>query len=182
MSYFDAIPARWVTLGGSTVLLTNITKRVSAKQDIKSSTMFITYQIKDGERPDILANRLYDNPNYWWIFLLVNEKYDLCLDWPLNDNELTEYINSQYADPYATHHYVDKQGTIIDPEVQNETTIWKSQSNVVAHAIQLFKTGLSEVTNTEYETALNDEKRIIRVLDPDFLDLFVSQYEELMDG
>ena len=31
------------------------------------------YEIKDGERPDIVASRLYKNPKLYWTFFVVND-------------------------------------------------------------------------------------------------------------
>ena len=34
---------------------------------------YIDYQIRDGERPDIVSNSLYGTPEYYWVFFLINE-------------------------------------------------------------------------------------------------------------
>jgi len=36
-------------------------------------TSYLYYQVKDGERPDIVSYKLYDTPDYYWTFFVIND-------------------------------------------------------------------------------------------------------------
>ena len=67
------------------------------KEFIDSTSAYTFYEIKNGERPDIVSQRLYDNPNYYWTFFIVNEAlHDGLQTWPLSQEDLFTYIEREY--------------------------------------------------------------------------------------
>jgi len=36
-------------------------------------TTYLYYQVKDGERPDIVSYKLYNTPDYYWTFFVIND-------------------------------------------------------------------------------------------------------------
>ena len=51
----------------------NIWRRAQVLTEFKSSvTMFTEDTVKDGERPEDIATRLYGNPFYNWTILVIN--------------------------------------------------------------------------------------------------------------
>ena len=63
------------------------------------SKYFENYIISNGERPDIIADELYDNISLWWLILLLNDI--TYFDFPIYEdetiNELRDEIyNSEY--------------------------------------------------------------------------------------
>ena len=36
-------------------------------------TSYLYYQVKDGERPDVVSYKLYDTPDYYWTFFVIND-------------------------------------------------------------------------------------------------------------
>ena len=61
-------------------------------------TEYTFYQIKDGERPDIVSQRLYDTPDYYWTFFIVNDFLaDGYIAWPLSVNDLELDIDRIYS-------------------------------------------------------------------------------------
>ena len=58
---------------------------------------YIDYQIRDGERPDIVSNSLYGTPEYYWVFFLINEHLKNGISgWPMPEQELLKYIAEEY--------------------------------------------------------------------------------------
>ena len=56
------------------------------------------YEIQDGERPDIVSKRLYDNPDYYWTFFIINDfLHDGLSSWPMTQQDLDEYIEKEYS-------------------------------------------------------------------------------------
>lgn len=114
------------------------------------------YRIKEGETPDIIAHKMYGKAYYHWTIFLINNIWDYAASWPLDNFALTEFINTKYnGGGNNIKHYVNKGGFIVN---QGEDTI--------------------AVTNADYEYQLNENKRKIIIVKPDFVELFVSKFED----
>ena len=76
----------------------NIYRSVRPLQDfIDNSSAYTFYEVKNGERPDITSQRLYDNPNYYWTFFIVNDiLHDGMRAWPMSQEDLFDYIAIEY--------------------------------------------------------------------------------------
>jgi hypothetical protein len=70
--------------------------------DIKAdeTISYKLYSIIDGERPDVISQKLYGTPEYHWTFFVVNNELKCGLNnWPLSDGQLSKYV-SEYYEPY----------------------------------------------------------------------------------
>lgn len=89
-------------------VLTDITTNVRIrKQILEDITLYDEYDIKEGETPEIIAEKYYGNPEYHWIILLANQRYDYLSDFPLTSAELYEHTVNTYGEDhiYDVHHY-----------------------------------------------------------------------------
>ena len=154
---------------GDFKLVTNLLKRVAVRSKIKTNVLiFDTYDVKEGETPEILADKLYDDAELHWVILLVNDITDRYHQWPQNQNQFLACINDKYSNVDATHHYEISQvsgDTTIKIDIGTDNTDYPTAS---------------VITNFEYEEELQDKKRKIRLLDPAYLGAFVAEYEKLM--
>ena len=122
-------------------------------------TLFDEYDIVDGETPEIVAEKIYGDPEYHWIIMLANQKHDYISDFPLSEQALVKHIIATYgAQRYATRHYVNADGFVV-----NSTA-----------------TGAVSVSNDDYERALNESKRRIKVISPQVISTILTQYKELL--
>lgn len=138
--YFEKFPQSFYTLDNRTTvqLVTNITVRNIVKDAIKENySIYDEYDIKDGETPEILADKFYNNPNYHWIILHMNDIIDPRFDWPLTQPRLIEFVIDKYGNTSAIHHYENVDG---DPAVGNifvststTPTIIISQNDVIVN-------------------------------------------------
>jgi hypothetical protein len=56
------------------------------------------FQIRNGDRPDIVSNLLYNTPDYYWTFFLVNDHLKSGLSgWPMMQEELDDYLEIEYS-------------------------------------------------------------------------------------
>ena len=102
-------------------LVRDITRNVRIRRDaVRNSAFYNLYTIKDGETPDVIAKRVYDNSDLFYLVMLANDIYDWRTDVPLTQAEFEYYMREHYVDPYAIHHYEDTAGNIID--LDNEET------------------------------------------------------------
>ena len=78
-------------------LATNILKRVGFNPlSKKDKDHFVTYYIKDRETPEIIADKLYGNPEFHWLVLLYNNIVNPYKDWPMDSFALEKYIDNKY--------------------------------------------------------------------------------------
>jgi hypothetical protein len=154
---------------GNFKLVTNLMKRVAIRAKVKTNTMlFDTYDVKEGETPEMLADKLYDDSNLHWIIMYVNNITDRYHQWPLSTPQFLAFLNDKYSNPDGTHHYEITQTS------GNTTVTIDIGSDNTSHA------GATLVTNREYEESRQDTLRKIRLLDPAYVDQFVEEFENLI--
>ena len=165
------------------LLVKNIWRRAQILVEYKSQiTLFTEENVRDGERPEDVATRLYRNPFYNWTILVINDITDVYSQWPKSVSQLQDFINDKYDNPMATKHHVttevkDANGNIIVPAGKvvpsNYQIAYYNGSNTVT-AIPV-----ASVTNATYETELNSKKQNIQVVKPELIEDFVSVYYEI---
>ena len=78
--------------------LTNLLTRSAFLQDIVNNVgIWYDYEIKDGETPEIIADKLYGSVERYWIVLLFNKLQNPYYDFPLDQPQLESYIESKYG-------------------------------------------------------------------------------------
>ena len=151
--------------------VTNLLRRVGLRAKLKSNTsLYDTYDVKEGETPEMIAFKLYGDSELHWIVLMINDITDRYHQWPMNFSQFNEYLNDKYSNPDGIHHYETTQ-TSGDTKVKIE---------VINDVDEDAYTGLTPITNREYEESEQDAKRSIRLLDPSFVDQFVDEYKKLI--
>ena len=169
--YFEQFPLiPYDSVGnGNFQLVTNLLKRVGVRAKVKTNVLvFDTYDVKEGETPEMIADKLYDNSELHWVVLLMNDITDRYHQWPLNYNQFLAHINDKYSNVDATHHYEIEQ-------TSGDTTI-----KIDIGTDNTEHSGATAVTNYEYEVSQEDKKRKIRLLDPTYIGVFVAEYQKLM--
>lgn len=80
-----------------TTIVSDITRNVRLRKEILSNvTIFDEYDIQDGETPEIIAEKFYGTPEYHWIVMLTNDKYDWITDFPLTETQLVKHTQDVY--------------------------------------------------------------------------------------
>ena len=172
----------------SRVIVKNLFKRSKLRTDLDQAiTAFNYYNIKDGMRPDMVAQELYDNPELDWVVLTSSNITNIRNEWPLNHNDLQEYMLEKYgseANMMKVHHHEtreirDEYDRVVIPaglQVDEGFTFkYKNFSNSIVTV-----NPVSAITNYQYEVKLNDQKRRIRVLKSEYLSAFISEHREIM--
>jgi len=61
------------------------------------------YNVKNGERPDIVSQRLYGTTQYYWTFFIVNDfLHDGLAAWPMSQEKLHKYMDEEFAGTVIT--------------------------------------------------------------------------------
>ena len=149
--------------------VTNILRRVRLRAKVKTNVMlFDTYDVKEGETPEMIADKLYGDPELHWVVLMVNDITDRFHQWPMNFSQFNQYVEDKYDDINGIHHY-----EVAQESGDTSTKIWvENDSDTNAYS------GATAITNYEHELAEQDRKRKIRLLDVQYLDLFVNEFDK----
>ena len=98
--YFSGINNVAIDVDGSgnVDILKNLTARAKVSDELLNSGGFYqTITVQDGERPDILSKRLYNNETFHWTFLLLNPQIkNIWDDWPMSSAQLLDYVTNKY--------------------------------------------------------------------------------------
>ena len=187
ISAVSLLPGR--TRNDERVTVKNIFKRAKLRTDVDIATTAFDFRvIKDGERPDTIASKVYDDPELDYVVLITNNITDIRSEWPLSNRDLYTYMLDKYGSEAAmqeVHHYetlevrdeknrtVLESGLIVDEDFTFEYTSLGGKLVQVTNPV-------GPVTNFTYETIQNDGKRLIRILKPEFLSAFVSDMRKMM--
>ena len=165
------------------LLVKNIWRRAQILVEYKSQvTLFTEENVRDGERPEDIATRLYQNPFYNWTILVINDITDVYAQWPKSVQQLQDFINQKYDNPMATKHHVttevkDAVGNIVVPA--GKVVPSNFQIAYYNGSTTITATPVASITNASYETELNSKKQNIQVVKPELIEDFVSVYYEI---
>lgn len=172
MAYFSQFPfIPYDAVGNRNFkVVTNLLRRVAARSKIKANTLFYdTYDVKDTDRPERIAFKLYGDPELHWIILLVNDITDVYHQWPMPVHEFNKFVIDKYGDEaHSVHHYEIAQSSGDTTKLINIGTDNTDYPTATA------------ITNFEFEDARQDDLRKIRLLKPEFVDPFVKEFKLLM--
>ena len=162
----------------------NIFRRVKLRDDLQNNfTLFNKYQIPMNARPDTVAESLYGSANFDWVVLTVAGILNVRNEWPLNNRDLYNYCLDKYDDSlnsikfFETKEVKNTDGKLILPKgkiVDSNFTIPKpGEPTATINPV-------IGISNYEYETRLNEEKRNIFILREEFLQEFISDMRQIM--
>ena len=170
----------------------NLFRRVKVREDLFANFMqFDKYKIVGDERPDNVAQKVYDNDDLDWIVLISNNIVDLNNEWPLTQFQLNEFLNDKYTpqELVSIHHYETLElrdsrnqlilpaGIVVDEDFNLE---YLSGGQVKSTNSLVDGRPVKAVTFYDYENDLNDKKRNINVLKPELLGVFIRDFERIM--
>jgi hypothetical protein len=180
------------------VVIPDIIGRLNIKlstDDFK--TMIQNYIILDRETPEIISHKLYGTMDHHWTILYLNNRFDYVADYPMSEIGLEQYIVDKYGAEHrdTVHHYEDIHGNWTDQyyydykntmgniptgELANQP-IWKEWYQYAVDQsttwVKLKTVEAIPVTNYEWESRVNEAKREISVVRPEYITQFVRAYE-----
>ena len=96
---------------------------------------------------------------------MFNEITNTYYGWPLSRRDYDAFVENKYANPQATHHY----------EITQSSGDQSVKINVMSTV-----PGATAVSNLEYEADIQDKKKQIRVLKPEYLNQFIREFQDLV--
>ena len=177
-NYFSSIPNVDYDINGTEPnqfrSVTNIMQRIRFKPSVlENITDYYPYYVREGERPDIVSFNTYGTVAYSYLILLVNDIVDPLFDWPLPSRQFENYIIEQYGSvstAQSTNKYyyqivraeVARTGVserVPEYKIIVDQTTYNSLDASVRSAQNVY----------DYEVEQNDNKREIKLINPDFI-------------
>ena len=170
----------------------NLFRRAKVREDLFANFMqFDKYKIMGDERPDNVAEKVYNSSNLDWVVLMSNNIIDINNEWPLTQFQLNSFLSEKYSPQQlvSIHHYETLElrdnknqlilpaGLVVDEDYNLEYLSGgqvKSTNNLVDGR------PVRAVTFYDYENDLNDKKRNINVLKSEFVGIFIRDFERIM--
>ena len=173
MGYFQMFPDTLYDAKGNgnyTVMkdiLTRVKLVASKKENILN---FDYYNVQDGETPEMIAHKYYGDVNLHWTILVANDIVDYYEDWPMSVQKFETFVSDKYDNPQGTHHYEITQ-------TSGDTTVTVDVGTEESLVLEDYPSA-TEISNYTYEDRLQEQKRQIRLISPDFISQFVSEFEK----
>ena len=177
----------------------NLFRRVKLREDLQSIiTLFDKYEIPDGFRPDNVAEDLYGSDTLDYVVIVCAGIVNIRDEWPLSNQDLYEYSENKYGVSgltdikyYETKLVKDSSGKVILPKGKRVDANFKLSyyDGGIIYTNDLTKLGtnvasipnpINAISNYEYETIRNEDKRNIFVLKNGFLQQFLDDFKEIM--
>lgn len=161
--YFNNLP----TIEYGKKIARNLITRPKIKEFILGNPNVIyDYVIKDGERPDTIANAYYGDSNFVWLIFLANNIVDPYYDWPLTQEQFKDFIIDKYGSVETAKstikHYKHKtKGTLITKDTfdlnatMQKLQVDENDNPVNYEAVDVYK----------FEDEANEAKRSIKLID-----------------
>jgi len=174
--YFEQFPVIFYDAvgNGDPKVVTHLLKRVAVHSKASETVaLFDTYNVRNGETPEMIAHKYYDDAEYHWVVLLINNITDRYHQWPMNTRQFLSHLAERYDNVDAVHHYeINQVSGNTNVKIDIGTSNVDTDGNTIADA--------TLVTNREYEEEKQDILRKIRLLDPLYLEQFVEEFERLV--
>ena len=169
------------------IRIKNLFKRGRVRDDIYGNVIaFSKYLVLDGERPDTVAKKLYEDENLDWIILLSNNMMNVQDEWPMGQFDFQRYLDNKYSKDQLgeIHHYETN-------EIRNQSGILLLQRGLIVDADYTFKyteidgsvqtvNSVKSISNIQFEIDKNDAKRSINVLRKEYIGVLVDDMRQIM--
>ena len=180
----------------------NLFRRMKMRDDLQNVfTIFNKYIVKDGDRPDTIAENEYGKSTFDWVVLISAGIVNVRNEWPLSSKDLYDFSFNKYGlSINDVHHFEttevkNSRGVIVLPKGKvvngdfkltysdnkkyytNDATLSFFDQDVDRVIIP---DPVKGVTNYEYEVLENEKKRTIFILRPEYLQQFLNDIRNEM--
>jgi len=166
------------------ITVKNLFRRPIIRSDIMENLSYFTrYTIVGDERPDNVAYKLYNDETLDWVILLCNNILNIQTEWPLPQSAFQEYLLIKYqteSNLYnGIHHYEsvelkDSSGRIVFPGGITVDQNFSFQYYDYRRTSEIVHTEKLAITNYEYELQIEENKRTVFALRPEFLGILIE--------
>lgn len=168
----------------SYLLMKNIFVRGKLRDDLQNIfTIFDKYIIQGDERPDQIANKVYGDSNLDWVILIVANIVNFQDEYPLTSQQLWDYTTKKYGEENTSDikYYVttevkdDLNRVILQPGLRVNKDFTIPNPDIPTS----FLNPTVGISNFEYESTKNDQKREIYVLKANYIGQFLKDMQDI---
>ena len=129
------------------------------RKALENITIYDEYDVVDGETPEIVSEKLYNTPQYHWVIMIANQRFDYVNDWVMPYDRLEQYCKDKYGEEavYHTHHHEDANGYVVSSDTPLSTPI----------------------SNLDYESKINESKRRIKIISKTVIQQLINEFTKL---
>jgi hypothetical protein len=191
MPYFNTF--NWVQYPdfvkrNESLLLKNITSLVVRKESIiDDKSLFYKYTMTGSQTIEEVSNLLYKTPQFYWVIMVINNRFDRFYDFPMTDDVFTQYIEEKYGSVSTaanTFKYFIRTSSLQYSDVDTEDEkFWIQVTQEKYLDTPQFENGIlmkKEISLYDSELQANEEKRVILVIQERYLNAFVNTFANLM--
>ena len=172
------------------VTVKNLFKKGKLREDIFENLSYFTkYSIIGDQRPDNVAFEVYGDETLDWIILLANNILNVQTEWPIPQISFDAIILEKYGsyeNLNAVHHYEtvevkNNSGVIIIPKGLKVPQNFSVTYYDTSLSQEVTKTGITQaITNLQYEQEIENNKRNIFILKPEYLNVVFNDIDDIM--
>ena len=165
----------------------NIFKRAVLREDVLNAyVQFDKYLVQGDDRPDNVASKVYGDSSLDWVVLTTNNIINVRDEWPMSQGDLQNYLTNKYTSAqlsyirhYETLEIVDSYQRLIQPK---GLTVEEGHSiTFVDRGVSKTESKTKSVSYLEYEIDLNDAKREISILQPQYVEIYLRDMSNIME-
>ena len=181
---YDEKPISYPFSESDFVVAKNFFRRYKVNENVfQYATFFKKYTIRDGERPETVAEKIYGNQFYDWVILLTNNMVNAQYDWPRSNYEMYKIVEEEFDDPYSEISHYEIKETIghYQAGLRVDKTFYDGTHKLNIDGSVQIKNGneiASPITVAEYYQDENEKKREIYLLKPRYLESFVKDFKK----
>lgn len=189
--YFTAHPRVSYDVTGKRVYQTaiDITSRFRIVDLVKNSAVVMyEYSVKDGERPDVIAHKYYEDETLDWLVLLSNEIHDPYFQWPMSTVDFERYIRQKYGSVanaqeqvYSYVYILNQASKYVDES--GVTTNVSERTLVVDRSTYLTLDASSrrQLSAYDHEVKENDARRNIVLIDKAYVPIIKKSLRRIYE-
>lgn len=203
--YFSKFPT--ITYAERSVY--DITRRNNFIRDtLGNPLLFLPYTIKEGEKPEDIANLYYGSVDYTWLVLMANNMLDPYHDWPMSQEVFYNYLIDKYSElskkkgievvhwcmselnlDNVVYYYREENGKLV--KISKQTLVYnylltergdilttEDDENLIVDVQP--PAGYQAYRIFDYENDLNENKREILLVDRQYASKIDTEFRKLM--
>lgn len=188
-------------------VVTNLTAKFKFDDNIlNNSIAYYEYEVSDGETPELIAGKLYGDPEKHWTILMVNNIVNPQNDWLMDTRSLELYIDKKYEENVNvannetgldwakdnTHSYLKvetKTNDTIGKKIVSKIQIDKDTYDNLSTSTDSYTVGSGEKFTVKiekeqrsyynYEVEENEKKRSIKILKREVVDVLDAELKRV---
>ena len=193
MNYFDLFPdvqlpsfSNKRNSSNDYITTKNLFKRGKVRDEFfQDVTTFYQYSVNGDDRPDNVADKVYDNDKLDWVVLIANNIINIRDEWPMGQYDFQRYLDNKYDSVQLgqIHHYETNEVRNPDDKLLLQSGLTVDSDFTFSYTYQGTQydvNNLTSISNFEHEVNKNDKKRVIYLLRPEYVGTIISDMREIL--